>query len=213
MSILNERIKKRRLSLDLTLLEVADFLGVREATAQRYESGEIKNIKHETIVKLSNILKCHPSYLMGWTDDLNSAAKDESYKQSHGMIIPVFGRVAAGIPIEAIEEVIGTEEIYESMAKNGKHFGLQIKGNSMEPRICEGDIVIVRQQDDAESGQIVIASINGSDATCKRLIKSAESIALVSTNSTYDPMYFSNKDIEEKPVRIIGRVVENRQKY
>lgn len=69
MSILNERIKSRRLSLNLTLSEVADFLGVKEATAQRYESGEIKNIKHETIVMLAELFKCSPAYLMGWEEN------------------------------------------------------------------------------------------------------------------------------------------------
>lgn len=71
MSILNERIKTRRLALDLTLSEVADYLGVKEATAQRYESGEIKNIKHETIVSLAELFKCTPAYLMGW-EELNA---------------------------------------------------------------------------------------------------------------------------------------------
>jgi repressor LexA len=69
MSVLQERIKDKRLSLGLTLLEVADLLGVKEATMQRYESGEIKNIKHDTIVQLSNIFKCTPQYLMGWTNE------------------------------------------------------------------------------------------------------------------------------------------------
>lgn len=69
MSILQERIKSKRLSTGLTLSEVADLIGVKEATMQRYESGEIKNIKHDTIVKLSNIFHCTPQYLMGWTDD------------------------------------------------------------------------------------------------------------------------------------------------
>lgn len=70
MSTLQNRIKERRLSLNLTLLDVAEQLGVREATVQRYESGEIKNIKHETIVQLAKILDCSPSYLMGWEDSL-----------------------------------------------------------------------------------------------------------------------------------------------
>ena len=70
MSILTERIKKRRLELNMTLLYVAEQLGVKEATVQRYESGEIKNIKHETIVELARILQCHPAYLMGWQDDV-----------------------------------------------------------------------------------------------------------------------------------------------
>lgn len=68
MAIINERIKNRRLSLHMTLAEVANYLGVKEATAQRYESGEIKNIKHETIVELAKLFQCHPAYLMGWDD-------------------------------------------------------------------------------------------------------------------------------------------------
>lgn len=67
MSILNERIKERRTSLCITLLQVAEFLGVTEATVQRYESGDIKNIKHETIAQLADLFHCNPAYLMGWT--------------------------------------------------------------------------------------------------------------------------------------------------
>lgn len=79
MSILNERIKQRRLSLNLTLLQVAELLGVKEATVQRYESGDIKNIKHETIAQLAEILKCSPAYLMGWE---NTIQQDESFRLS-----------------------------------------------------------------------------------------------------------------------------------
>ena len=69
MSEIHTKIKEMRLRCGLTLLEVADFLGVKEATAQRYESGSIKNIKHETICKLAELFHCEPSYLMGWTDN------------------------------------------------------------------------------------------------------------------------------------------------
>lgn len=129
-----------------------------------------------------------------------------------GVRINVLGRVAAGIPIEAIENIIDTEEISEQLASTGEFFGLQIHGDSMEPRMYENDVVIVRKQDDAESGDIVIAMVNGNDATCKRLMKYAGSIALLSLNPKYEPMTFSEKDIEEKPVRIIGKVVELRGK-
>ena len=77
----------------------------------------------------------------------------------------------------------------------------------------EGDVVIVRRQDDAESDDTVIATVNGTDATCKRLKKYVEGIALVATNPAYEPMYFSNTEIEEKPVKILGRVVELRAKF
>lgn len=130
-----------------------------------------------------------------------------------GVVINVYGRVAAGIPLEMIEDIIDTEEIPDEMAKTGDFFGLQIHGDSMEPRMKEGDVVIVRKQDDAESGDTVIATVNGTDATCKRLKKYADGIALIATNPAYDPMYFSNEEISSKPVRIIGRVMELRAKF
>lgn len=83
----------------------------------------------------------------------------------------------------------------------------------MEPRICEGDVVIVRQQDDAESGELVIAMINGDEATCKRLKKYAGGIMLLSNNPKYEPMVFTNNEISEKPVKILGKVVELRGKF
>lgn len=132
---------------------------------------------------------------------------------SKGFTVNVLGRVAAGIPIEAITDIIDTEEISQDLAKTGEFFGLQIHGDSMEPRMYEGDVVIVRQQEDAESGDIVIAMVNGYDATCKRLMKYAGGISLISLNSKYDPMMFTNQEIEEKPVRIIGKVVELRGKF
>ena len=136
-----------------------------------------------------------------------------SSKKSTGIRIPVLGRVAAGIPIEAIEDIIDTEEITEELASSGTFFGLKLKGNSMEPRMCENDVVIVRQQSDAEDGDIVIATVNGDEATCKRLKKYNDGIVLISNNPNYDPMYFSNKEIQEKPVKIIGKVVELRGKF
>lgn len=132
---------------------------------------------------------------------------------SQGVIINVLGRVAAGIPIEAVENIIDTEEITEDLARTGKFFGLKIKGDSMEPDIHNGDTVIVRQQEDAETDEIVIALINGNDGVCKRLKKYSNSIALVSINANYEPMYFTPDEVETKPVRIIGKVVELRRKF
>lgn len=201
-----ERIKERRLQMAYTQEELAQKLGLQKSAIAKYENGRVENIKRSVIADMANILECSPSYLMGW---------DEPYSKVRrkGIVINVLGRVAAGIPLEAIEDIIDTEEISEEMAKTGEFFGLQINGDSMEPKFSKGDVVIVRKQDDAESGDIVIAMVNGDDATCKRLKKYQEGIALISTNPAYDPMYFSNKEIEEKPVRIIGKVVELRAKF
>lgn len=99
------------------------------------------------------------------------------------------------------------------MAKTGDFFALQIQGDSMEPKISNGDVVIVRQQDDAETGDTVIALINGDDAVCKRLRKYKEGLELISTNPSYVPLYFDEETIKNKPVKIIGKVVELRAKF
>lgn len=127
--------------------------------------------------------------------------------------IPVLGRVAAGIPINAVTDIIDTEEIPEDMAKTGDFFALKIKGDSMEPRIVDGDVVIVKQQEDAENGDTVIALVNGDDAVCKRLRKYRDGLELISNNPAYAPMFFDKETIETKPVRIIGKVVELRGKF
>jgi repressor LexA len=127
--------------------------------------------------------------------------------------IKVLGEVAAGVPIETQENVIDWEYIPKDWTKSEKYFGLKIKGDSMSPRISDGDTVIVRQQEDADSGDIVIVLINGDSATCKRLMKYAEGISLISFNPAYEPRTFTNKEIAEMPVKIIGKVVENRQRY
>lgn len=133
--------------------------------------------------------------------------------KSKGVTINVLGRVAAGIPIEAIENIIDMEEITEELARTGNFFGLQIHGDSMIPNICDGDVVIVRQQEDAETGDIVIATVNGTDATCKRLRKYKDGIELIANNPSYEPLDFSNQEIISKPVKIIGKVVELRRKF
>ena len=127
--------------------------------------------------------------------------------------MPVLGRVQAGIPVEAIEEVLDWEELDGAYAGKDEYFGLRIRGDSMEPRICEGDVVIVRCQDYAESGDIVIALIGGSDATIKKIKYSPEGILLIPFNPGYEPMFYSKREVAELPVTIIGRVVELRGKF
>lgn len=208
-----KRIKKRRTELGLTVDDLAKKLGKNRATVYRYESDEIENFPTSVLEPLAKVLKTSPAYLMGWVDAAEDSACSFSNPQKISTVINVYGRVAAGIPLEMIEDVIDTEEIPEDMAKTGSFFGLQIHGDSMEPKISDGDIVIVRQQDDAETGDTVIATVNGTDATCKRLRKYRDGIELISTNPSYEPMFFSNQEIKSKPVRIIGRVVELRAKF
>ena len=205
---LAENIQFLRISKNLSQAELAEALGYKSyTTVTKWESG----ISEPTLKMMSQI-----------SDFFGVSINDLYYKSlsQHGIIpksevktINVLGRVAAGIPIDAVEEIIDTEEITAQMAATGTYFGLKIKGDSMEPRICSGDVVIVRQQDDAENGDIVIALVNGDDATCKRLRKYRDGIELIANNPAYAPMFFSNEDIEKKPVKIIGKVVELRGKF
>ena len=140
--------------------------------------------------------------------------EDDSLQTSDGVLIPVYGRVAAGEPIDASQDnIVGYEKIDKDMARRGDFYALQIKGDSMTPMICDGDTIIVREQPDAENGEIVVATINGDDATCKRLRKYKGGIELISINPSYEPYTFDKKDIEEVPVRILGKVVEMRRRF
>ena len=134
-------------------------------------------------------------------------------EKNQGLKIPVLGTVAAGIPISAVEDILDYEEVPQSWENQGEFFGLKIKGDSMKPDINDGDTVIVRQQATANNGDVVIALVNGDDATCKKFEKLDNGIMLISNNSEYSPMYFSNEEVVTKPVVIIGRVVELRRKF
>lgn len=190
---------------DMTQAELAKRLGVSAQSVTSWCKGD-KSPRMDKVDAMCRIFNCRRSDLM----EDSSEAKPS---RSTGVVIPVLGRVAAGIPITAAEYVIDTEEISQAMAADGEYFGLQIKGDSMEPKISNGDVVIVRKQSDADDGDLVIALVNGNDAVCKRLKKYAEGIALLSTNPAYEPMYFSEKEIAEKPVEIIGKVKELRAKF
>ncbi|MED9814730.1 LexA family protein [Anaerostipes sp.] len=192
--------------------ELANASGVSKASISQYLNGS-HSPSNISSGKMAKILNVNPVWLMGFDVPMLVPDKDVSNKSTQkGLTVNVLGRVAAGIPIEAITDIVDQEEISEDLAKTGEFFGLRIQGNSMEPDIHNGDTVIVKKQDDAESNEIVIALINGNDGVCKRLKKYAESIALVSINPDYEPMYFNQEEIDNTPVRIIGKVVELRRK-
>lgn len=189
-----------------TQKEVADAISVSPQTFNTWCQG-IALPRMGKVQRLADFFHIEKSDLI---DEKQSSTISPTRK---GVAINVYGRVTAGIPLEMIEDIIDTEEITEEMARSGEFFGLRIKGDSMSPDICNNDIVIVRQQDDAESGDIVIATINGDEATCKRLRKYRDGIELISINPSYDIFSFSNQEILEMPVKIIGKVVESRRKF
>ena len=214
MSDFKSRLKELRTQMGISQEKLADMLGITKPAVSHYERG-IRKPDLDMLTALCDIFNVSSDYLVGNTDvTLRFLNSSDIGRLANGSVrIPVLGYVAAGIPIDAIEDIVDWEEITPSMAASGKYFGLRIKGSSMEPRIVEGDTVIVRSQSDADSGDVVIVQVNGDQATCKRLAKYASGISLISFNPVYAPMNFTNEEIEALPVTIIGKVVENRQKY
>lgn len=203
-------LKNARKKMKLTQQDVADYIGVNRVTYARYEAGEYEPT-FDTLLKLASLFNVSIDYLLGRTAESYPEAPAPSVPGSKW--IPVLGRVAAGTPIEAIEDILDYEEITPEMAANGDFFALQINGDSMEPKISDKDVVIVRKQDDCESGDIAVVLVNGEDATVKRIKKRPEGIILAPTNPQYEPMFYSNADIEKLPVTIVGKVVELRAKF
>ena len=107
----------------------------------------------------------------------------------------------------------GTTPRQATLQRVADYFGLRIKGSSMEPRMQEGDIVIVRRQETADTGDTVVVLVNGDSATVKKIKFGPSGITLIPTNPSYDPMFYSAEEVESLPVRVIGRVVELRAKY
>lgn len=185
---------------------ISKRLGMSAATISRYMNGHMLP-KLPTVYSLANIFHVNPLWLMGYD------CSRESKKLSKSLQIPVLGTVRAGLPMEAVENILDYEEISEDMARQGDFFALQIKGDSMEPRIKEGDVVIVRKQPDVESGEVAIVLVNGDEATIKKVQKFNGGINLVPSNPAYEVKTYSNDDIESLPVSIIGKVVELRAKF
>ena len=202
---MTENIKKAREAAGLSQKQVSLELSVSAPTVCEWEKGK-KHPNSENLKKLAKLYNVSVDYLLGNSDDMCETSLNAKK-------IPVLGNVAAGLPISAVENILDYEEISEELAHTGEFFGLRIQGNSMEPKISEGDVVIVRQQEDVESGQIAIVLVNGDDATCKKLVKHDNGISLVSYNPAHPPMFFTPEEIESKPIRIIGRVVELRAKF
>lgn len=202
-----KRLKMLREEKGLTQKDLAEKLSLTPKAISFYELGS-REPSGDALIRMAHILGTTTDYLLG-----NSIIKEADQKVSRGVRIPVLGRVVAGIPIEAVEEILDYEEITPELAASGDFFALKIRGHSMEPRMMEGDVVIVRRQDDVESGDVAIVLVNGNEATVKRVKKQEDGITLIATNtSVYEPHYYSNKEIEELPVRILGKVVELRGK-
>ena len=210
-------LKNLRAMKCISQAKLADVFGFTQQAVGRWEQGQFTP-DYDTLVKLSKFFNVSTEYLLGRSDsptgscfvDIAHPPKEKTTR------IPVLGRVAAGIPIEAIEDIIDYEELDTSLPQfhTGIFFGLVVRGHSMTPTLRDKDVIIIRQQEDIDSGDIAVVLVGNEDATVKEVKKGVQGITLIGHNpSVYTPTFYSNKEIQTLPVRILGKVVELRRRF
>lgn len=188
------------------------------AAEMGFPSASVVKWKKGTIPRGSTLQKIADYFGVTVSDLLGDIPSHSKLHREEGEKIAVLASVGAGIPLDAIvtfdqDDPDAWEEISKTDAADAQYFALRIRGNSMEPLIRYGEIVIVRRQDEYNDGDIVIALVNGSEGVCKLLeYRDNGGLCLRSLNPEYPPMIFSREQIENLPVRIMGRCVERRGK-
>ena len=202
------KIKEYRKLKRMTQKELGEKIGVKHNTVSGYENGT-NEPEQDILFKIAAALDVSINDLFPETRSDTTNMR----RRKKGIRIPVLGYVVAGIPIEAIEDIIDYEEIDEELARTGDFFALQVRGESMEPVLYEDDVVIVRKQPTADTGDIAIVLINGDEATIKKIKRERDGVMLIGYNtSVYEPHFYSNEEIENLPVQILGKVIELRRK-
>ena len=218
------RLKRAMEIRNMKAIDLHDKTGIGKSSISQYMNGKVKP-KQDRIYLMAQALNVDELWLMGHDVPMERIERAESapppsqpYRaelterdERHGVKIPILGRVVAGLPAYADQEILGYDEITKERAQTGEFFSLIVRGDSMEPLFLEGDHVIVERQPDVDSGDVAIVGVDGEDATIKRVQKVEGGIILQPENRSYNPMYFSEKDILEKPITIYGRVVEQRR--
>ena len=200
--MIGKRLRPLRQQYSLTQKELADIIGVTTKMISFYERDE-KEPSLKTLNKLAKHFGVSTDYLLG---------TDEKKRKTNR--IPVLGTIVAGIPVEAVQDIEDYEDISAAMGDPRDYFALRIRGRSMEPRLMEGDVIIVRKQEDLDSGEVAVVLVNGNEGTVKQVKKDKKGIMLIGFNqAVYEPHFYSNEEIMELPVQIIGKVVESRHKW
>ena len=197
-NIIAERIKLGLKKANMKPIDLVNKTGISKSQISNYMSGRYSP-KQDGIYSIANALGVSPNWLMGI----------ENKKK----LVNVYSSVHAGILSEMIENVVDTEEISEKLASSDKtYFGIKVKGDSMFPQYIENDTLICEKTSTCESGSDCIVAINGNEAFLKRVYINPNGITLQAINPKYEPLIYSNDDIKNIPVTIIGTVIELRRK-
>lgn len=183
----------------ISINQMCKETGVSRAILSDIKMGRQNGLSLRNAKRVADYFSVDVAYLMG-----ESSAN--MYR------IPVYGEIAAGLPILAEQVIIDYESIPAEMARSGEYFALQVKGNSMEPRMYSGDVVILRKTEEFVSGSVCAVMVNGEEATLKKVIVRQNGITLIPLNPAYSPLNFNKEQIKNLPVRCFGVAVEVRGK-
>lgn len=191
------RIKLLRENMNISQEELAQKLKLSKGIISLYENDKRKP-SYDVLMKLSELFGCSMDYIIG---------------NNTNTIVNVYSSVHAGILSEMIENVVDTEEISEKMANSDKtYFGIKVKGDSMSPKYLENDTLIVEKTSACNNGDDCIVAVNGNEAFLKRVYINSTGITLQALNPNYEPLVYTNDDIRNIPITIIGVVRELRRK-
>lgn len=208
--IIGKRIKELRTERGWTQATLASGLQVDQKTISSWEIG--RTAPSRMLQRVADFFGVSVDYLVGKSEVRNAEKKIISPRL--GVKIPLLGFIAAGEPIDAVENVEDFIEIAPSLAASGDFFALRIKGDSMSPRIEDGDIAIIKICSEFTSGQVCLVYINDWEATLKQVKKTDEGITLIGFNpAVYTPHFYSRQECEELPVKIGGVLKETRKSW
>lgn len=194
----------RRKELGLTMKQVAEAVGVSEATVCRWESGQIANMRRDRINNYAKILRVDPNFIMTGEKKANILSGISNIIPIEPMErIPLLGAIACGDPILAQENI----EDYIDLPRTIKaDFALTCEGDSMiDAGIKDGDVVYIRSQPEVQNGQIAAVLVDGESATLKRFFFNDGVVTLMAANQSYPPIVKAGSDVEQ--VRVLGLAV------
>lgn len=206
MVTVGDRIRQVRQEQDVTQQELADYIGVSKQAVYKYENNIVTNIPTDKVDAIAKRLRVSPAYLMGWEEQPAPAASREptvppGFEPMPAMdVVPLVGRIACGTPITAEENI---EQMVCVPSRWHSTFTLTCKGDSMEPRIHDGDLVAIRSQPEVENGEIAAVLIDSEEATLKRVKIFDDHIVLEPENPMYKPLVFWGEEMNT--VRILGK--------
>lgn len=203
-------ISKVRKKAGLSQAAFGQLFGAAQNTVCNWENGK-REPDFDVLKQIAEHFNVSIDYLLGKSSDEQQWGAILGTPSPGAVRIPVLGRVAAGTPLYTAEEIIDWEEIPEAMAQGNEFFALKIHGRSMEPHICDNDVVIVRRQSSCDNGSVAIVLVNGDEATCKRIKFTPQGMSLISSNPEFEPMFYTQKEVADLPVEILGVVVELRR--